>query len=228
MDLCEGGSAEDLLNKNGGKLTLDMATWIILQALDGLDYVHNADVTAEIRKKGLFAAGTREVEAKGVVHRDFKPGNIFLSDRTDHPVAVVADFGMAKAFETAGLTNMTDSGTSAGTIPFMPRQQALDYRFSKPSVDVWAAAASYYYMLTGRFPKNLKPGPLAWQSLVSEKAVPIRQRDPRIPARLAQVIDHALEESPEIGYSSAAEFRKEIVAALPQETMTYCKRLLKQ
>ena len=226
MDLCEGGSAQDLMEKNRGRLSLNMATYIILQALTGLDYVHNLDVSVEIRKRGFWSAGTKNVEAHGLVHRDFKPGNIFLSDRSDHPVAKVADFGMAKAFETAGMTDMTSSGQASGTVAFMPRQQALDYRFSKPEVDVWAAAASYYYMLTGMPPKNLKPQPLLWQSLVQESAVPIRQRNSSIPTGIASVIDRALVERPEIGYKSAAALRRDIIAALPYETRAYCKGIL--
>lgn len=226
MDLCEGGSAQDLMEKKRGKLSLNMATYIILQTLSGLDYVHNLDVTAEIRKRGLFSGGTKTVEAHGIVHRDFKPGNIFLSDRSDHPVAMVADFGMAKAFETAGMTDMTSAGQASGTVAFMPRQQALDYRFAKPEVDVWAAAASYYYMLTGQPPKNLKPQPLLWQSIVTESAVPIRRRDSSIPVKLAEVIDHALIEKPEIGCKSAAVLRRDIIAALPSDTRSYCKGIL--
>ena len=226
MDLCQGGSAQDLMERNRGRLSLNMATYIILQALTGLDYVHNLDVSVEIRKKGLWTSGTKQVEAHGLVHRDFKPGNIFLSDRSDHPVAMVADFGMAKAFETAGMTDMTSSGQASGTVAFMPRQQALDYRFSKPEVDVWAAAASYYYMLTGMPPKNLKPQPLLWQSLVQEPAVPIRKRNSAIPARIAEVIDRALVERPEIGCKTAAALRRDIIAALPAETKAYCKGIL--
>ena len=226
MDLCQGGSAQDLMERNRGRLSMNMATYIILQALTGLDYVHNLDVSVEIRKKGLWSGGTRKVEAHGLVHRDFKPGNIFLSDRSDHPVAMVADFGMAKAFETAGMTDMTSAGQASGTVAFMPRQQALDYRFSKPEVDVWAAAASYYYMLTGMPPKNLRPQPFLWQSLVQESAVPIRQRNSSIPAKIASVIDRALVEKPEIGYKTAAALRRDIVAALPPETRAYCKGIL--
>lgn len=224
MDLCEGGSVDELMNSKGGKLSLELATYIILQALAGLDYVHNMDLEVEI-KKGLFG-GTREASAKGVVHRDFKPGNIFLADKSDHPKAMVADFGMAKAYATAGLSNISKSGTVMGTPVFMPRQQALNCKYAKPEVDVWAAAASYYNMLTGVFPKNFRRGVNPWQIIVTESAVPIRQRSPQIPERLASVIDRALVERPEIGCRSAAELRGNIIAALPQDVRSYCKGVL--
>ena len=225
MDLCEGGSVDDLMTKHGGKLPLELATYIILQVLAGLDYVHNMDIEVEI-KKGMFG-GTKEVSAKGVVHRDFKPGNIFLADKSDHPRAMVADFGMAKAFETAGLSNVSKSGNVMGTPVFMPRQQALNCKYAKPEVDVWAAAASYYNMLTGEFPKNFRRGVNPWQIIVTESVVPIRQRNSQVPERLAQVIDRALVERPEIGCRSAAELRKNIIAVLPQNVRTYCKGVLK-
>ena len=227
MDICEGGSVDDLVKRYGGKLPLNLATYIILQALEGLEYVHNVPVQAEIVKRGLFG-GRREklMDAKGLVHRDFKPGNIFLMDKSDHPVAKVADFGMAKAFQAAGFTTMSSEGMVKGTVPFMPRQQALDCRFAKPEVDVWAAAASYYYMLTGQFPKNFRQGVNMWQILVTESATPIRQRDPSVPERLAQVIDRALVERPVIGCNSAAALRYDIIRALPEGTRNYCMDII--
>ena len=227
MDICEGGSVDDLMKRYGGKLSLNLATFIILQALEGLEYVHNVPVQAEIVKRGLFG-GRREklMDAKGLVHRDFKPGNIFLMDKSDHPVAKVADFGMAKAFQAAGFTTMSSEDMVKGTVPFMPRQQALDCRFAKPEVDVWAAAASYYYMLTGQFPKNFRQGVNMWQILVTESATPIRQRDPSVPERLAQVIDRALVERPVIGCNSAAALRYDIIRALPEGTRNYCMDII--
>ena len=225
MDLCEGGSVDGLMEKHGGKLPLELATYIILQVLAGLDYVHNMDIDVEI-KKGIFG-GTKEVHAKGVVHRDFKPGNIFLSDKSDHPVAMVADFGMAKAFNTAGLSSVSKTGSIMGTPVFMPRQQAMSFKYAKPEVDVWAAAASYYNMLTGAFPKNFRQGKNPWQIIVGESAVPIRERDRNIPPKLAAVIDKALVEQPEIGCKTAAALRRDIIAALPDNVKAAVKGVLK-
>ena len=222
MDLCEGGSVDGLMEKKGGRLSLEQAAWITLQILSGLDYVHNIDLTADI-KKGFFK-GT--MDAHGVVHRDFKPGNIFLSDHSEKPVAMVADFGMAKAFDAAGLSKITKTGTVMGTPVFMPRQQAIDFKYAKPDVDVWAAAASFYNMLTGTFPKNFRPGKNVWQIIVTEPAVPIRERNAAIPQQLAAVIDKALREQPEIGYKSAAAFRKDILAALPGEMKNAVKGVI--
>jgi serine/threonine-protein kinase len=206
MELCEGGSVDKYMERCGGKLPLDVATYIILQTLDGLEYAHHADVSVECED------GIRR--AKGVVHRDFKPGNIFLMDNGKFPVAKVADFGFAKAFETAGLSRHTRTGTAAATPVFQPRQQIANYKYAKPDVDVWAAAASYYNMLTGNIPKDIH-GKDVWMEMYTGEVVPIRRRNPQIPEKLAAVIDRALVERPEIGVKTAAEFKSRIVKALP-------------
>ena len=224
MDLCEGGSVDSLVKKNGGKLSIELATWITLQTLAGLDYVHNMDINVEI-KAGRFR-GKKEVDVKGIVHRDFKPGNIFLSGTGDHPVAMIADFGMAKAFDAAGKSQVSKTGAVMGTPVFMPKQQAKDCKYAKPEVDIWAAAASYYFMLTGKVPKDFRPGVNVWQVLILEDAIPIRRRNPAIPEKLAAVIDRALTENPRLFYSSAAALRRDLIAALPETVKSYCKEVL--
>ena len=206
MELCQGGSVDNLIKRNGGKLGLDLATHITLQVLDGLHYAHHAPVVVTL-KDG------KTLTANGIVHRDFKPGNIFLSDNTSRSVAKVADFGLAKAFETAGLSGHTRTGDVAGTVVFMPRQQIINYRYAKPDVDVWAAAASYYYMLTGTFPKEFS-GQDAIRAALANPAVPISKRNAGIPKRLADVIDTALTDKPEIGIRSALELKTAIERAL--------------
>jgi hypothetical protein len=208
MELCEGGSVDQYMERCGGRLPLDIATYIMLQVLDGLEYAHHAKVTVECED------GLRD--ATGMVHRDFKPGNIFLADGSKYPVAKVADFGLAKAFETAGLSKHTRTGMEAGTPVFQPRQQIANYKYAKPDVDVWAAAASYYNMLTGHIPKDIH-GKDVWLEMFTGAVVPIRRRNPQMPEKLAAVIDQALVERPEIGIKSAAELKRRIIAALPDD-----------
>ena len=161
-----------------------------------------------------------------MVHRDVKPGNIFLSDTSDRPIAKVGDLGMAKAFDLAGLYRITKTGQVMGTPVFMPRQQIMQCKYAKPEVDVWAAAASYYNMLTGTVPKNFRPGKNAWQVIVSETPVPIRDRNSAIPRSVAAVIDKALREEPSIGYQTAAAFRKDLVNALPSNVKNAVKGVI--
>ncbi|MDR1557668.1 MAG: protein kinase [Tannerellaceae bacterium] len=203
MEYCKDGSVDNLIKKNHGKLSLDQATRITLQVLDGLHYVHTKTV------KGITTEG-KEIPGNGIVHRDFKPANIFLHAGT----AKVADFGLAKAFDTAGLSGFTYTGALAGTVVFMPRQQIANYKYVKPEVDVWATAACYYFMLTGRYVRDYDDKSDWVIQALRNPPVSIRMRDPEIPRRLADVIDAALIERPGIGIKTAAELKQAISAAL--------------
>ena len=207
QEICEGGSVDKLIERRGGKLPVALATDITLQVLDALIYAHSAPIEVAL------ADGSVK-KANGVLHRDIKPANYFLMDNSEKPIVKLADFGMAKAFETAGLTDFTRTGDAGGTPVFMPRQQIINFRYAKPDVDVWAVAASYYFMLTGCFPKdfNIKKDP--WSQALKYPAVQIRKRDHRIDKRLADVIDQALTEKPGIGYSTAKALKQAIEGAL--------------
>jgi serine/threonine-protein kinase len=207
MELCDGGSADSLIKKSGGKLSVELATNITLQVLDGLIYAHDAVVSVKL-------PGSKTATANGIVHRDFKPGNIFLTGGGKTLTAKVADFGLAKAFETAGLSGHSRTGQLAGTAVFMPRQQIIEFKYAKSDVDVWATAASFYFMLTGTFSKNFENGKDAFATALSSDAIPIRKRNAAIPRKLAEVIDQALIEKPAIGVKSAAELKKMIEGAL--------------
>ena len=207
MEYCDGRSVDSMIERHGGKLSLDKATDIILQVLDGLIYAHKTTVSVKLK-------GGDVVTANGIVHRDFKPGNIFMTGVGKNFTAKIADFGLAKAFETSGLSGHTRTGQVAGTPIFMPRQQIINYKESKPAVDVWAAAASYYYMLTGKPPKDFASGRDAFAVALANTAVPIRKRNSAISKKLAAVIDQALIEKPDIGVKSAAELKKMIEGAI--------------
>lgn len=208
MEFCDSGSADGLMEKAGGKLSVKEASEIILQSLDGLEYAHNATIPCVRLADGKITTG------KGLVHRDLKPHNIFLHGTGKNRIAKIGDYGLAKSFDNAGLSGQTRTGTAAGTPVFMPRQQVRNFKYSKPDVDVWAMAASLYYMITGRFPRDFARGKDPWSAVLSTDAVPIRQRDSSIPKRLADVIDYVLVDKPEIRVKSAAEFKKLLQEAL--------------
>lgn len=200
MEYCAGGSVAKKMEREG-ILPWRTAVHITLQVLEGLNYVHTAPVTVKL------ADGSTK-QACGVVHRDLKTQNVFLSDNSETPQVKVADFGLAKAFETAGLTGSTLN--LGGTLVFMPRQQVMDYRYCKPEVDVWAAAAMLYDMLTGKPPKPFSSNEQPIKTVLTRSAVPILQRNPKVPKRLAAVIDYALTDDPAIPFQSAAAFQKKL------------------
>lgn len=126
--------------------------------------------------------------------------------------AKIGDYGLSKAFDLAGLSGQTRTGSRVGTPVFIPRQQVLEFKYAKPEVDVWAAAASLYYMLTGYYPRDFT-GKDIFLEVLRNKPVPIRQRDISIPKKLAEVIDLALIEEPEIYFKSAKAFKQALLSA---------------
>ena len=187
MEFCDRGSVIDLMKKRGGTLALKEAIDIILQVLDGLHYAHSS---------------------KGLVHRDIKPGNIFISIYKGKIVAKLGDYGLAKAFDLAGLSGQTLTGTSMGTPSCMPRQQVLNFKYVKPDVDVWATAATLYYMLTKMYPRNLIGNADPMLEILTKLPVPIRQRNASITQPLADLIDQALIDNPELHFKSAISFKQ--------------------
>jgi eukaryotic-like serine/threonine-protein kinase len=201
LEFCDGGSVDKLMQKRGGTLAPDEAVPIILQSLAGLSYAHQAEV--EVRD-----AEGKTTKERGVVHRDVKPHNIFLTGSGASQTVKVADLGLAKPYNLAGRSGFTRTGQVGGTPGFMPRQQVIDYKYAKPEVDVWATAASLYYLLTGHTPRDFPRNRDAIQVILSTAPMPIRQRQPSVPSKLAEVIDRALVDKPSILFATALEFEQ--------------------
>lgn len=159
---------------------------LFIQILEGLDYLHHAEVSVTLKN------GTT-VSTHGIVHRDLKPDNIFIEyDALGNPMIKIADFGMSKAYEVASQTNFTAVGSFGGTLEFMPKQQLTDYKFCKPDVDIWAATASIYALLTSNVPKPFRMGIPRTTTVMHESAIPIRIYNKNVPRKFAKIIDRAL------------------------------------
>jgi len=196
-EYCDGGTLQQLLDARGGTLAPDVAVAITVQLLDGLAHAHTAGITSN---------GPR-----GLVHRDVKPSNVLFTGAGTAREAKIGDFGLAKAFDRAGLSGLTRTGVAAGTFAYMPRSQLVNYKYVGPEVDVWATAATLYRMLTGTTPRDFPPSTDPVIVLLQQTAVPVRQRNPSVPRRIARVVDEALIDHPRIVTTSAAAFRQALL-----------------
>ncbi len=180
LEYCAGGSAEALRVRLGGKVPLASVLRIAVDALEGLAAAHQS----------------------GFVHRDLKPDNVLLAE---DGTARLADFGLAKSFQQAGLSGLTATGVIGGTFAFMAREQLTSYREARPTTDVWSMAATLYFLLTGEYARDFGDGdPIA--VILRGGIVPLRQRDPSVPEDLAAVFARALDDEPARRYPSAREF----------------------
>ena len=207
-DYCEAGNITQLITKNNGKLPLFQALKILLQILDGLEFAHTVKIPVVVLADG------KKTSATGLVHRDLKPGNILLTRVNNILQIKIADFGLAKAFDLAGLSGRTATGVSAGTPYYMPRQQVINFKFAKPEVDVWAAVAIFYKMFTGRYPRKYNKDTDPWLTTLKVPVTPISEYESSLPKALAEIIDKALYEQPQLHYKSALQLKNDILKVI--------------
>jgi len=125
LEFVDGGDVEDLLKEHGGMLPEQRALEVVYDCLMGLS----------------------AIEAAGLVHRDIKPGNIFITQRGE---AKLADLGLARRSD--GDDRMTQTGSIIGTPAFMSPEQAQGEAEIDVRSDIYALGATLYAMLTGANP----------------------------------------------------------------------------
>jgi serine/threonine protein kinase len=189
MEFCSGGSVLGRLREQQGRLQPPEALDVALQALEGLAFAHG----------------------RGFVHRDVKPDNLLIAD--DGGI-LVTDFGLAKSFERAGLSGMTATGTVGGTPYFMPREQLVSFREARPASDVWSMGATLYHLLTGQHARRFEDGEDPLGVILRGGVVPIRERDPGLPAELCRVVDRAIADDPPARFPDAGSFREALIGVL--------------
>jgi serine/threonine protein kinase/tetratricopeptide (TPR) repeat protein len=146
---------------------------------------------------------------QGIVHRDIKPENILLAE--GH--AVVADFGIARAFTAATTADERSTGTGLilGTPLYMSPEQSAGHLRLDGRADIYSLGCVLYEMLAGE-PPFMGPTP---QSVTTQHAQnsppPLRLKRPGVPSLVEQVVVKSLHKLPADRFASASEFE----AALP-------------
>jgi len=191
MDYVRGTDAAQLL-KEQGPLPVRRAVELVCQLLEGLAYAH----------------------ARGFVHRDVKPANLLITQERDREVARLADFGLARVYQASQLSGLTLLGQTGGTLAFMAPEQITNFRDARPPVDQYAAAATLYHLLTGRFTHDFpKESHKRVLMVLQDEPVPLRARRADVPERLAAVVQRALAKNAAARYSSAEELQRALRAA---------------
>lgn len=146
---------------------------------------------------------------QGFIHRDVKPENILFADG----LAVLADFGIARALCTTDAEERTAVGVTVGTPGYMSPEQAAGEAEVGAASDQYSLACVVYEILAGEPPFRGKSPRATIMKHMAERPRPLRALRPEVPARIELALARALSKEPAERFASVAEW----VAALQAE-----------
>jgi serine/threonine-protein kinase len=188
-------------------------TWALaMEFLDGeeLRYVLKREkvIAPErlVRMLSHVAIGLDEAHARGFIHRDLKPDNLFLCGTREGDLVKILDFGSVK--DTGGSRKkLTVLGTTIGSPYYMSPEQAQGLETLDPRADVFSLAALAYECVTGEVPFTGNNGPSILLAILTKDPTPPSARAATtkypIPPALDDVIEQALAKNPKIRTASA-------------------------
>jgi len=157
-----------------------------------------------------IATGLQAAHDLGLVHRDVKPGNIFINQ---NDTIKLLDFGIVKW--RAQQDDLTKPGTIMGTLSYMSPEQIRGQNVD-PRADVWALGVVLYEMIAGRRPfREGHDFVTVLNAIVNDTPDPLGDYRDGLPAELEDVVAKALEKDPDDRFSSMADFLQAL-GALPQ------------
>src|SRR5262245_35382225 len=189
MELMPGRTLKDVVDKDG-PLTPREAITRILDVIDGLLEAHRV----------------------GMIHRDVKPSNCFVT--ADDRVKV-GDFGLSKSLAVGRDQNLTQTGAFLGTVlyasPEQIRGEPLDY-----GSDVYSVAATLYFLLCGEAPFQHESATAALAKAMSDPVPRLKRKRPEVPVQLDRIVMKGLERDRSRRWQTLEDLREALVNLLPE------------
>jgi serine/threonine-protein kinase len=153
------------------------------------------------------AAGMAFVHARGLVHRDLKPGNIHVKPDGS---AKIMDFGLVRPSES----EMTRTGTVLGSPSYMSPEQMRGERVDARS-DVFSLGAVFYELLTGRRAFGGRGITQIMMAVLTSEPEPMERVAPAVPAPVARIVGRCLGKALEDRYRNAGELHAALEVVQP-------------
>lgn len=179
----------------------DGLPFMVLELLEGTDLAREikqvgplavADACAVMTQ---VACGLAEAHSQGIIHRDVKPGNVFLARVGAQRIAKVLDFGVAKlesGDDDSFDDQLTRSFSSLGTPAYMSPEQIRSATNVDRATDVWSFSLVLFRALAGKLPfgGNASSIPFA---ICNDPPLPLRELRPGVPSDLVDIVEAGLE-----------------------------------
>jgi len=207
MDFLRGEGLDKLARRMDG-LSTDLALRIGAQTCEGLVAAH----------------------AAGVIHRDIKPQNIFLSAEGGEVLVKILDFGVAKLkmdHMRQGGDELTDTGSMLGSPRYMSPEQARGAKHIDARADIWSLGVVMYEMLAGVVPHaEAKTIGNLMVEICRTPPKPIRERIRWASPEYERIVMRALRMDASERYQSASEMQQDIMRLLPRADSAITTRML--
>ncbi|MBA2704224.1 MAG: protein kinase [Blastocatellia bacterium] len=192
------------------------APYIVSELLEGQTLRERMNGTAVPQRKSLdlalqIARGLAAAHEKGIVHRDIKPDNIFI---TNDGRAKILDFGLAKLTAESSASESqtevptrkvnTDPGTVMGTVGYMSPEQ-LRGKHADARSDIFSFGAVFYEMLSGKRAFQRDSMPETMSAILKEDPPDLSTTNKTVSPALERVVHHCLEKNAEQRFHSASD-----------------------
>lgn len=188
-----------------------------------MEYLKGRDLASLQRLRGSFTVtealkilipiseALSVIHQQGMIHRDLKPGNIFI---TDHNIPVLMDFGIAHAEDT---TKYTQTGALIGTPHYMSPEQAKGQKIDG-TTDIFSFGVVLYLLVSGKLPFSGDNNFAVITNIINNNLLPLKQLAPDCPVELMRIVHTCLMPQTEDRYQSAARLTADLMTVLESVT----------